>query len=206
MSILKSTTSGRYKVISDYLKKKYSEIDLWDGRPKVEYDIIEGRDNYTVLLKPKVQGTIVNVNGNEFPCKMIFDNKPYVVFEWFNNPKQFDLIDRHFYINCSHYIFRMCTIKESQEKFLSHNYKHITWSDIFVDENFFTEILPKYNIILSDFIDHMIENNNTLWIKEYVESKEYNFASPVFPRTFTYTKIDNEELKNIKPYIQDFMH
>ena len=80
MSILKSTKSGRLRIISDYLENKYSKMLFWDGSPKVEYEIIEGKNDYVVRLKPQIQATIIYVNGKEFPCKMVFDNKPYVVF------------------------------------------------------------------------------------------------------------------------------
>ena len=180
MSILKSTTSGRYKVISDYLEKKYSEIDLWDGRPKVEYDIIEGRDDYIIRLKPKVQGTIIGVNGKEFPCKMLFDNKPYVLFSNFNHPHNFELIDKHFYLNCSNYEFRFCSIYPEQEKFLIYNYKHFHWSNICVDEEFFTEILPKHNITYLNFTNSLKENDNKLFVKKYDEDH----------LTYTYKNVD----------------
>lgn len=199
MSILKSTTAGKYKVISDYLEKNYSEIDKYDGRRKVEYKIFEGKDDYTILLKPRMQGTVINIFGYTFPCKMVFDNKPYVVFEWFTTTEKFDLIDKLFYIHCSRFTFRNCTIHEEQEKFLAHNYKYITWSYIYVDENFFTEIIPKYNIILPNFINHMIDNENTLYIKEYNKDGS-------LPRTYQYRKIDKEELKQAKRYLEDYKY
>ena len=199
MSILKSTAAGRYKIISDYFEKNYSEIDKYDGQRKLAYEIIEGKDDYTVIIKPKVHGTIVNILGYSFPCKMIFENHPYVVFEWFTAKDKFDLIDKHFYINCSNYIFRNCTIKEEQEKFLAHNYKHIHLSCIYVEENFFTEILPKYNVISSDFISRMIDNDNTLFIKEYSRDG-------LLPRTYQYREIGKEELKQAKRYLEDYKY
>ena len=186
MSILKSTRSGRLRIISDYLENKYSKMRLWDGSPKVEYDIIECKNDYIIRLKPQIKTTIIYVNGKEFPCKMVFDNKPYVLFSYFTTPDKFELIDKHFYINCFNYEFRCCSIYPEQQKFLVHNYKHFHQSDIYVDEKFFTEILPKHNIEYSDFINSLKEQNNTLFVRKYHEIYRFDETHS----SYTYEKID----------------
>lgn len=180
MSILKSTISGRRKIISDYLEKKYSGIRFWDGSPKVEYEIIEDKNDYIVRLKTKIGGTLILVDGKEFPCKMVFDNKPYVIFSNFICSDKFELIDKHFYTNCSNYKFRFCSIYPEQQKFLVRNYKHFHRSMIYVDEGFFTEILPKHNITYLDFVNNLKEQNNLLFVRKYDETHS----------NYTYEKID----------------
>lgn len=156
MSILKSANSGRYKVIKEffdnYCQKKYKE----------SYEIIETNNDYKVKLKSEYLGQILNVDLSKFPCKVLFDNSPYIIFKGFNVKEQLNKITKDFHLFCYNYKFSCCVFDEDMFKFVLKNYTHIVRCIIKIPDGF-VEFLESKKVSLSNFLNTLKDNNNILY-------------------------------------------
>lgn len=159
MSILKSSNSGRDKVVKEFFD------NYCQKRGGMTYDIINTDNDYKVKLTSAYFGQILNVDLSKFPCKVLFNNSPYPVFKSFNVKEQLNKITKDFHLFCYDYKFSGCVFDEEMFKFVLKKYTHLERCLIKIPDNF-VEIIESKKISLSHFLKTLKDNNNVLLYNE----------------------------------------
>lgn len=159
MSILKSANSGRDKVVKEFFD------DYCQKRGGLSYEIIRTDNDYKVKLTSAYLGQILEVNLSKFPCKVIFNNSPYIIFKSFNVKDQLNKITKDFHLFCYNYKFSGCVFDEDMFKFVLKKYTHIERCLIKIPDNF-VEFIESKKLSLSHFLKTLKDNNNVLYYNE----------------------------------------
>ena len=159
MSILKSANSGRDKVVKEFFD------DYCQKRGGLSYEIIRTDYDYKVNLTSAYLGQILEVNLSKFPCKVIFNNSPYIIFKSFNVKDQLNKITKDFHLFCYNYKFSGCVFDEDMFKFVLKKYTHIERCLIKIPDNF-VEFIESKKLSLSHFLKTLKDNNNVLYYNE----------------------------------------
>ena len=159
MSILKSANSGRDKVVKEFFD------NYCQKRGGVSYEIISTDNDYKVKLTSAYLGQILEVNLSKFPCKVIFNNSPYIIFKSFNVKDQLNKITKDFHLFCYNYKFSGCVFDEDMFKFILKKYTHIERCLIKIPDNF-VEFIESKKLSLSHFLKTLKDNNNVLYYNE----------------------------------------
>ena len=159
MSILKSANSGRDKVVKEFFD------DYCQKRGGLSYEIIRTYNDYKVKLTSAYLGQILEVNLSKFPCKVIFNNSPYIIFKSFNVKDQLNKITKDFHLFCYNYKFSGCVFDEDMFKFVLKKYTHIERCLIKIPDNF-VEFIESKKVSLSHFLKTLKDNNNILYYNE----------------------------------------
>lgn len=159
MSILKSVNSGRDKVVKEFFD------NYCQKRGGVSYEIIRTDNDYKVKLTSAYLGQILEVNLSKFPCKVLFNNSPYIIFKSFNVKEQLNKITKDFHLFCYNYKFSSCIFDEDMFKFVLKKYTHIERCLIKIPDNF-VEIIESKKVSLSHFLKTLKDNNNVLYYNE----------------------------------------
>lgn len=159
MSILKSVNSGRDKVVKEFFD------NYCQKRGGVSYEIIKIDNDYKVKLTSAYLGQILEVNLSKFPCKVLFNNSPYIIFKSFNVKEQLNKITKDFHLFCYKYKFSGCIFDEDMFKFVLKKYTHIERCLIKIPDNFVENIESK-KVSLSHFLKTLKDNNNVLYYNE----------------------------------------
>ena len=159
MSILKSANSGRDKVVKEFFD------DYCQKRGGLSYEIIRTDNDYKVKLTSAYLGQILEVNLSKFPCKVIFNNSPYIIFKSFYVKEQLNKITKDFHLFCYNYKFSGCVFDEDMFKFVLKKYTHIERCLIKIPDNF-VEFIESKKLSLSHFLKTLKDNNNVLYYNE----------------------------------------
>lgn len=159
MSILKSANSGRDKVVKEFFD------NYCQKRGGLSYEIIRTDNDYKVKLTSAYLGQILEVNLSKFPCKVLFNNSPYIIFKSFNVKEQLNKITKDFHLFCYNYKFSGCVFDEDMFKFVLKKYTHIERCLIKIPDNF-VEFIESKKLSLSHFLKTLKDNNNVLYYNE----------------------------------------
>lgn len=196
MSILQSSNSGRHKIIDDYFKKVYKKYrESWVN---IDYKIVKTEKDYKVIFDAHSYGQIITVIGYQLPCQIDWENSPYMIFLSFTKPEHYKLIPKNFK-ECYHYEFRNCNFSENQVKLVIKHISNIKNSYIQLPDNFFSELVEKYNIDLYSFINNVLNGDNHIFLKEYTSPQSISINEPFMYKEITHKELDNY-LKFMRPH------
>jgi hypothetical protein len=180
MSILKSTNTGRKKIIREY-------FDNFEKRNNVVCDIKTGKNKkgkeylYAEVLN-YITGKLIVVDGKTLPCPILFSNEPYINFVGFIKKEHYDNININNFKELYKFVFNYCVFSEDMWEFYFRFRSNIRNSKIFLPNNFF-EYLEKRDISICEFLVDNINYGNDLYMRESgnnLELEQYSHISDEF--------------------------